>query len=122
MHINRWPFLLGVFFAATAVMIGAFGAHGLQSILTPKALGWVETGARYQFMHAFALLVCGLLAGHSVRIPAMLFTVGVLLFSGSLYVMAFTGITRLGMITPLGGLGFITGWLCLGWCVWRTQE
>jgi uncharacterized membrane protein YgdD (TMEM256/DUF423 family) len=108
---------LGSISGGLAVMIGAFGAHGLKDKLTEKMLANYMTGVEYHFYHTFALLAVGLLAMHFQ--PRLLsasgwsFTIGILIFSGSLYVMAMTGITRLGAITPIGGLLFIAGWVLL---------
>ena len=98
-----------------AVLFVAFAAHGLSGRLTPDALGWFETGARYQMYHALAMGLAAL-SGDTphARRAAFSFLVGVLLFSGSLYAMALTGITGLGIITPLGGLAFLAGWVFLG--------
>ena len=119
--MTRWVLLVGGIFAGMAVMIGAFGAHGLKAVLDPKALGWVETGAQYQTTHALALLACGLFtASKSITVTAVLFIMGILLFSGSLYVMAMTGNVSLGMITPLGGVLLIGGWISFCISVWKT--
>ena len=93
--------------AAVAIMVGAFGAHGLSG----KPAEWLNTGARYQLTHAVAILV-SLSLTRGVR-PAQLFVVGTALFSGSLYAMAMGAPRVLGAITPLGGLAFIAGWLTL---------
>jgi uncharacterized membrane protein YgdD (TMEM256/DUF423 family) len=98
------------------VAAGAFGAHALRSRLAPEMLQVFETGARYQMYHALAMLGAAYAAGEGGP-PALwagrLFLLGTLLFSGSLYALALTGITRLGMITPFGGVAFLAGWLCL---------
>ena len=97
--------------------LGAFGAHGLRSRLTPEMLAVFETGVRYQMYHALALLaVAGLMDrfnGWLIVTAGWLFVAGIVLFSGSLYTLALTGITTLGAITPLGGLAFLAGWACL---------
>jgi uncharacterized membrane protein YgdD (TMEM256/DUF423 family) len=95
---------------ALAVAAGAFGAHGLEAILAPDRLTIFETGARYHMVHALAM---GLAALAGARWAAGLFLVGILLFSGSLYGLALSGMTWLGMITPLGGVLFLAGWICL---------
>ena len=95
---------------ALAVLLGAFGAHGLkQSVHDPHLLEVWDTGARYHLAHALAL---GLVAAHPRRpvVAGVAFGLGILLFSGSLYAMTLTGARALGAITPLGGLAFITGW------------
>ncbi len=103
-----------------AVAIGAFSAHLLQDRLSAEALGWVETGMRYELAHALALLAVAWLAGREVRHPTSLgvagwaFLLGTILFSGMLYVMAFTGAKALGSVVPLGGVSFLIGWAALG--------
>lgn len=111
-------------FLALAVAIGAFGAHGLKSHISPELLQTFKTGVDYHFYHALGLLLIGVL---SVSMPsdllnwsAILLAVGILLFSGSLYLLAITGIKWLGAITPLGGLSFIAGWVLLFVAVWKN--
>jgi uncharacterized membrane protein YgdD (TMEM256/DUF423 family) len=100
-----------------AVAAGAFGAHALRAQLGPAMLQVFETGARYQMYHALALLAAAFMAADGRRQSAIwagrLFLLGTVLFSGSLYALALTGISRLGMITPFGGGAFLAGWLCL---------
>lgn len=102
---------------ALAVVIGAFGAHGLKSHLSEAMLQTWKTGVEYHFYHALGLLLIGVL---SVSMPnnflnwsALFLFAGIALFSGSLYILAITGIKWLGAITPLGGLCFIAGWVLL---------
>jgi uncharacterized membrane protein YgdD (TMEM256/DUF423 family) len=106
-----------------AVGIGAFGAHALKDIIEPNLIPVFETGSKYHFYHALALLALGLsLAAGTWPEPirkgmirsAILFLVGIFIFSGSLYILAITGIRWLGAITPLGGVSFILGWAQLG--------
>jgi len=105
-----------------AVLMGAFGAHALKAILEPKAMGWIETGVFYQSTHALAVIACGLLpAAESINRTAILFTAGVILFSGSLYLMGMSGITKLGLITPIGGVCFIAGWVSFCAAIWRLD-
>ncbi|MFZ5439016.1 MAG: DUF423 domain-containing protein [Myxococcota bacterium] len=120
--MDRRLTFLTAFMGFTGVGFGAFGAHGLKRALeeAPDAaarLGWWETAARYHLVHALAIGLVAVVAGHvTSRFPAWaagLFTVGTLLFSGSLYVMAATG-TKLGLVTPLGGVCYLAGWLALG--------
>lgn len=96
---------------------GAFAAHGLKARLTPEMLAIFETGARYQMYHAFALFAAAWCVAHlGTRLPVAagwLFIVGTAIFSGSLYLLATTGVRWLGAITPFGGLMFMAGWLCL---------
>ncbi len=119
--------MVAALLGATAVMSGAFGAHALQSVLSAQARGWYDTAVTYHAGHALALLACGLLSLHVgsgpgstwLLVSGICFTAGVLVFSGSLYTMAFTGITRLGMITPIGGLLLIIAWVSLAICASR---
>ncbi len=101
-----------------AVAGGAFGAHGLRSIVDAQALGWWETGARYALGHAAALAAVAWLAdrapGRAVTVAGLGFCVGVLLFTGSLWTMTLTGARWLGAVTPLGGVGMLVGWVSLG--------
>jgi uncharacterized membrane protein YgdD (TMEM256/DUF423 family) len=103
----------GAINAFLAVAAGAFGAHGLRARVTPRMLEVFETGARYQMFHALGLLAVAWLAsqrGASADGAGWAMLAGIALFSGSLYAMALTGVTRLGMVTPLGGVGFLVGW------------
>jgi len=100
------------------VALGAFGAHALRSRLSPEMLAVFETGVRYQMYHTFAVLIVAAAIGHigNARLlvaAGWLFFTGVLLFSGSLYALALTGVATLGAITPIGGLLFLIGWACL---------
>jgi len=108
---------------ALAVAIGAFGAHGLKAHLSEAMLQTWKTGVEYHFYHALGLLLIGVL---SVSMPSNLLNwsaiflfAGIALFSGSLYVLALTGIKWIGAITPLGGLSFIAGWVLLFVAVWK---
>ncbi|MEZ5964705.1 MAG: DUF423 domain-containing protein [Planctomycetota bacterium] len=100
---------------ALAVAAGAFGAHGLQGKIDAQAMAWYETAARYHLLHAVALLGVGALAAHGyrVRTAALALTVGVLVFSGTLYAMALGGPRWLGAVTPIGGVALIAGWVAL---------
>lgn len=109
--------LLGSFFALTSVGLGAFGAHGLRDRVSPSDLLVFETAARYQMYHALALLGVGLLAtrveGVALLVAGLCFSVGILLFSGSLYGVVLLGMRSLGMVTPVGGVLFMVGWVAL---------
>jgi uncharacterized membrane protein YgdD (TMEM256/DUF423 family) len=115
--MDRLFFGVGALSALISVAAGAFGAHALRARLDPAALAVFETGARYQMYHALALLAVGWAAsrwpGPWAGRAGWLFVAGTLLFSGSLYALALTGIRWLGAITPLGGAAFLAGWLCL---------
>jgi uncharacterized membrane protein YgdD (TMEM256/DUF423 family) len=117
MTADRLFFLLGAISAFISVAAGAFGAHGLRGRLEPSALAIFETAARYQMYHALGLFA---VAWAVTRWPGVwairagwLFVIGTVIFSGSLYALSLTGGRWLGAITPLGGLAFLTGWICL---------
>jgi uncharacterized membrane protein YgdD (TMEM256/DUF423 family) len=108
---------------ALAVALGAFGAHGLRKIVPPETVATFETGVRYQFYHTFALLAAAMLYGRyparSLKIAGGCFITGIVLFSGSLYILTLlqatntVGLRGIGAITPIGGVFFIVGWICL---------
>lgn len=122
--------MLRVFLALAAlagfsgVALGAFAAHGLKGQLSTEYLAVFQTGVQYQLVHALALFGVALLAerlpGRLVTAAGSLFVVGILLFSGSLYLLTLSGLGKLGMITPLGGVCFLVGWLCLGLAALRA--
>jgi uncharacterized membrane protein YgdD (TMEM256/DUF423 family) len=110
--VKLWS-VLGALNALMSVATGAFGAHGLRARLTERMLQNWETAARYQMYHALGLLGVAWLAsqkGASADASGWALVAGIALFSGSLYVMALTGVTKLGAVTPLGGLCFLVGW------------
>ena len=118
------PFvLLAALFGLTGVALGAFAAHGLRARLSPEYLAVFQTGVLYQLIHALALLGVGALALHwrsrLLGAAGVLFVAGILLFSGSLYLLTLSGIGKLGIVTPFGGVSFLAGWLCLGLAAWR---
>src|SRR4029079_6246071 len=114
--MDRTFLLVGAVLGFLAVALGAFGAHGLRSRLSPEMLAVFETGVRYHMYHALALVVTSLLmarmTGWIVASAGWSFVAGIVLFSGSLYALALSGVTALGAITPLGGLAFLAGWAC----------
>lgn len=116
---ERLPLLAGALLAALGVMLGAFGSHGLRAALSPEALGWWQTGVQYQMWHAVGLVAIGAARLPGTRLSVWLLTLGTLIFAGSLYVMALTGMRWLGMVTPAGGLLMILGWLALTWRLLR---
>jgi len=122
--VERFFFALGSVSAFIAVALGAFAAHGLKSRLEPALLVAFETGVRYQMYHALALLAvawaCTRWPGTAVNTSGWLFVTGTVLFSGSLYALSLTGIRWLGAITPVGGIAFLAGWLCLAWTAWKA--
>ena len=107
----------GALFGLLSVALGAFAAHGLQSSLSADLLNVFHTGVQYQMYHALALLFTGLLVqrapSRSATVAGWLFIIGIVLFSGSLYVLALTQVTAFGIVTPLGGLAFLAGWFAL---------
>lgn len=114
--MRNWLFIAAIN-GGFAVLCGAFAAHGLSARLTPDALGVFETGARYHMYHALAMGLAALAGrGPGARqagLAAALFLAGIVLFCGSLYLLALTGERALGFVTPFGGLAFVAGWLFL---------
>lgn len=121
--MNRSLFLLCAVLGFTGVALGAFGAHGLKTSLEglgdgAQRLAWWDTGARYHLWHALAVGLAALLSAQVrsplPRVAGYLFLAGIVLFSGSLYVMALTGVRALGAVTPFGGFSMLLGWTFLG--------
>jgi uncharacterized membrane protein YgdD (TMEM256/DUF423 family) len=114
--VRIWLFVAAIN-GGLAVLCGAFAAHGLGDRLSPDALAIFETGARYHMYHALAMGLAALLprgaGSRRAGTAAALFFIGIVLFSGSLYLMALTGNSLLGFVTPFGGLAFVAGWLFL---------
>lgn len=109
---------LGSINALIAVMLGAFGAHALKSRLSPEMMEIFQTGVQYHFYHALGLLAVGLIAHHLpdsglLKWSGWLMLAGIIIFSGSLYILSATGIKWLGAITPIGGTAFIIAWILL---------
>ena len=123
--MDRLFFALGALSAFVGVALGAFAAHGLKSRLDPAMLATFEIGVRYHMYHALALLGVAWAAtrwpGPWVNAGGWLFVAGIVVFSGSLYVLALTGARWLGAVTPLGGLAFLAGWLCLAWAALKSS-
>jgi len=115
--MDKTLIFVGALMGGLGVAIGAFGAHGLRGRLTPEMLAVFETGVRYHMYHALAILITGALMsrleGRAVVVAGWSFTAGILIFSGSLYALALTGVTTLGAITPIGGVAFLAGWIAL---------
>lgn len=115
--MERLFVMIGAASAAMSVAAGAFGAHALRERVEPRLLEVFETAARYQMYHALALLAVAWAAsrfpGSLITASGWLFIAGTVVFSGSLYLMTFTGIRALGAITPIGGVCFLAGWICL---------
>ena len=122
--MDRHFLAIGAIAAFAGVALGAFAAHGLKSRLDPAALATFEVAVRYHMYHALALIG---VAWASTRFPGAwvsasgwLFVAGIVVFSGSLYALALTGARWLGAVTPLGGLAFLAGWLCLAWAAMKS--
>ena len=119
---------IGAVFLALAVMLGAFGAHGLRSRLDAYSIDIYEKAVLYHFIHSIGLLVAPVFAKLDMMSDAgasrvcWLLAAGILIFSGSLYVLAVSGIRALGAITPFGGMAFIAGWAILAWELFRAQR
>lgn len=113
-----------------AVALGAFGAHGLRTRFealpdATKRLEWWGTAAHYHLVHALALGLVAVFASRvtstALGVATWAFLAGIVLFSGSLYVMSLTGVRALGAVTPLGGLAFLVGWASIAWTAWRLH-
>lgn len=109
-----------------AVALGAFGAHGLKQKLSVDMLAVYQTGVQYHFYHTFALFGVALLMlqlpqSGALRWSALLFCIGIVIFSGSLYILSISGLRWLGAITPLGGVAFLTGWIMLAVAIWSWK-
>lgn len=122
--MGRIWFVAGALSAGLAVVLGAFGAHGLQGRVEPALLAVWETGVRYHLAHALALVAVALAParwpGARVDLAGWLFLLGTSIFSGSLYALALGAPRGLGAITPLGGATLIAGWAVLALAVWRA--
>lgn len=109
----------GALLAGVGVALGAFGAHGLRTLLTPAELAWWQTGVSYQVWHGLALIAIGAAKLPRLGFAAWLMGAGALIFSGSLYLLALTGLRWVGAVTPVGGALMIAGWAALAWRSWR---
>lgn len=114
---NQQILLAGAVLMALSVLLGAFGAHALKTRLSPEMLAVYKTAVEYQFYHALGLLLIGLIGSRVeskwLNWSGVLLIAGIFLFSGSLYALSISGIKVLGAITPIGGLAFVAGWICL---------
>ena len=122
--MERTWFALGAVLAGLGVAAGAFGAHGLEGRLSADDLDTYETAARYHVYHALALLAVAFAAqrfgGGLVTVAGWLFLAGIVLFSGTLYLLALSGVKVLGAVAPLGGACLLAGWGCLALAAWRS--
>lgn len=120
--------MVGALSMFLSVALGAFGAHGLKGKIAEDLLAVYETGVHYQMIHGLAILLVALLMGKWSSSTASLgwangsFLIGTLLFSGSLYLLALTGVRALGAVTPFGGIAFLLGWLLLAWAAWNNTR
>jgi uncharacterized membrane protein YgdD (TMEM256/DUF423 family) len=125
--MDRLFFIIGSILGGIAVATGAFGAHGLKNLVSPENLETWDKAVRYQMYHALGLLALAWAITHWpeqakwLAVGGWLFLAGVILFSGSLYILVLSGIKWLGAITPLGGVAFVGGWLCLVIAAWRSS-
>ncbi|MET0503351.1 MAG: DUF423 domain-containing protein [Candidatus Binatia bacterium] len=121
--MDRFFFAAGSLLAFLAVALGAFAAHALKSRLSADMLAIFEVGVRYHMYHALALLAVAWAASRwpetSAGTAGWFFLAGIVIFSGSLYVLSLTEMRWLGAITPIGGVAFLIGWLILAWAAWR---
>lgn len=123
---RKWM-MIGAILTMLSVAIGAFGAHMLKDKIGAGAIATYETGVQYHMIHALALLIVGLTAGQlgsstKLKWAARLLFAGIIIFSGSLYILSISGIKILGAITPIGGVAFIAGWLLFAMDVWQRGK
>lgn len=120
---SRWAFILGSFFGLSGVIAGALGAHALEKVLEPELLSAFETGVRFQMYHALLLVLLGILAklfpDKLLKMVIVCIIIGVVLFSGSIYLLTTTSL-KVGIITPIGGTVLIIGWLLI--LVWALRS
>ena len=125
MNNPRFFLLIGAISGFFTVALGAFGAHGLKQVLSPGLLQTFNTGVEYQGLHSMALLATGLLLRSedqsTLRLAGWCFATGILVFSGSLYLLALTDARWLGAVTPIGGTAFLVGWGALAWGIARLR-
>ena len=124
--------MTGTFLAGLAVILGAFGAHGLKKIVPPETVTTFQTGVQYQMYHALAMIFVGMLIEKAdsgmMKWAGICFIIGILLFSGSLYLITLlkakntVGLSGIGIITPFGGLFFVAGWLMMFIAVWKSLK
>jgi uncharacterized membrane protein YgdD (TMEM256/DUF423 family) len=118
----RWPGVAAAFAGAAAVILGALGAHALHAQLSARSLDVWQVAVRFQFWHALALVACALLRRtHAAHLAAVLFAGGIVLFCGSLYALALGAPRAIGMLTPLGGIALLAGWIALGVALYRMN-
>ena len=122
--MSRTFLIIGILNALLCIALGAFGAHGLKRMLSADMLSVYHTGVQYHFYHALGIIVIGLLLLHFPKSRLMsgwLMMIGIVLFSFSLYALSITDMRTLGMITPFGGISFLTAWALLAYAIWREK-
>lgn len=124
--MSRFYLLSAAINGFVCVMLGAFGAHALEGRINEQLIGTFQTGVQYQMFHTIALLAVAWMAqrspSSSLQWSGRLFIAGIVIFSGSLYVLALTGLRVLGAITPIGGVAFLVAWLLLARAVWSARD
>lgn len=122
----RYLLIAGALTAAAGVVLGAFGAHALKARLDPQMLAIWQTAVHYHLVHALGMIGIALASAHwpgtTLTVSGWLLFAGILVFSGSLYLLVITGVRGLGALTPLGGVAFIAGWLLLAVAAWRMPQ
>ena len=126
MIVTRIFLAIASMFGGISVVLGAFASHALKDRLSANSLAIWETGTKYQMYHALALMLVAILVSRFpdsmlLTVAGYAFIIGTFIFSGSLYALTLTGIKWLGAITPIGGMAFIVGWLCLALATWRIE-
>lgn len=125
--MSRIFLALGALNAFLCVALGAMGAHGLKPILTPDMLTNFQVGVQYHFYHSIGLILVGLALerfpqARALKFSGILMITGILLFSGTLYVVSLTGWKGLSMTAPLGGMSYMSAWLLFAYAVWRNKQ
>ena len=126
MIVTRIFLAIASMFGGISVVLGAFASHALKDRLSANSLAIWSTGTKYQMYHALALMLVAILVSRFpdstlLTVAGYAFIIGTFIFSGSLYALTLTGIKWLGAITPIGGMAFIVGWLCLALATWRIE-
>ena len=125
MNMTKLFLMVGTIGGFLSVALGAFAAHALKELLTEQLLATFRTAVEYQFFHSLGLILIALVLSQKpevkfLKVAGIAMITGILLFSGSLYILAFTGLTSFGIITPFGGLAFLIAWLYFSLAVWKT--
>lgn len=114
------PAIIGAIIAGLSVILGAFGTHALSGALSDAEMNTFRIAVQYQFLHAIGMILTRL--SLRLTLAGWIFLAGIIIFSGSLYLIVFTGVKAFGMITPIGGLLFITGWTVFGYQLWKERQ